>query len=123
MHKEIDVEFSWISSPSPDIVTLEAILTVNGQAQVKALTPTDQQLMFTFKANDAFQFKLRAVNRLGQEAFSLTISDVIGNLEAPLPPSNLSWRYISAPRDVADPGDETGGGQEFGVPASPFRPR
>ncbi len=99
MAKVADVKLTWRKSPSSDITGIKVVVTNNGVETTTEGGPEVQELMVIVNASGSLSFKVVSLDSEGNEAVSETYTFSLGDLEAPLPATDL-FHEIVAVRDV-----------------------
>lgn len=99
MPKVADVKLSWTKSPSLDLQKVEVVVNNGGTETTTELGPEVQEFMIVVQASGAVQFKIVTYDTEGLKATSETYSFTLGDLEVPLPATNL-FHEVVAVRDV-----------------------
>lgn len=100
--KVATVRLSWSRSPSADVTAQKVLVTIDGTETVFETGPQIEEWTLDIKANSSVQFRLDTYDSEGKVAQSATLSFTIGDLEDPLPATNLAWEIVGV-RDVEDP--------------------
>ena len=101
--KVADIKLSWKRSPSSDIKSVKVVFSANGsETTVDTESPDVQELAVTVSANSNCSFKIVTTDNEGLVATSEVYSFNLGDLEAPLPATNLS-HVVVAIRDIPNP--------------------
>lgn len=104
MAKVADVKLKWKKSPSSDVAKVEITVTVDGSESTAELGPEIENFMVEVKAGGSCQFQIDTTDSEGLVGTSTTYSFSLGNLEAPLPATELGHEIVAI-RDVPDGGD------------------
>lgn len=99
MPKVADVKLSWTKSPSLDLQKVEVVVNNGGTETTTELGPEVQEFMIVVQASGGVQFKIVTYDTEGLKATSETYSFTLGDLEVPLPATNL-FHEVVAVRDV-----------------------
>jgi len=102
MGKVADVKLTWKRSPSADVSKVVVSLTNDGSVESVEFGPDVEEFMVVVKANSSFSFSIDSYDGDGQIATSVTYSFTLGDLEAPLPATDLKHTIIGI-RDEAVP--------------------
>lgn len=99
MAKVADVKLSWRKSPSADVGKVTVVVTNDGAETSVDFGPEVEELMVVVKASTALSFKVVVTDTEGLTATSSTYTFTLGDLENPLPATNLTHAVIAI-RDV-----------------------
>lgn len=99
MAKVADVMLSWTKSPSADVNKVSVVVNNNGTETTVDFGPEVESFAIVVSASASVNFKVVVTDSEGQTATSTTYGFVLGDLEAPLPATNLSHEVIAV-RDV-----------------------
>lgn len=103
MSKVASVKLSWTKSQSVDV--LKSILSVQidgGIATVTELGPEVESAVVDVNAKSSVVFSVTTVDSEGLSTVSELYTFTLGDLEAPLPATNLFHEVVGV-RDVVDP--------------------
>jgi hypothetical protein len=95
MAKVADVKLTWVKSPSLDVAKQKVITTVDGTVTEIELAPVAEELMIVVQANSSVQFRIETFDAEGNVATSETHSFTLGDLEAPLPATDLGHEVVA----------------------------
>lgn len=101
MAKAAQCTFFWKKSPSSDIVKNEVIILCNGAEYKFETGPEVEQIAVTVRASRAFSFTIKSFDAEGNEVVSASFSGSVGDLEAPLPATDLGFS-VNAVVEVPD---------------------
>ncbi len=101
MSKVADVKLGWLKSPSADIGKVKVVVTNDGTETTSEFGPEVESVQIVVKAMGAVQFKVIVFDTEGKQATSETYSFNLGDLEDPLPATNL-FHEVLAVRDVVE---------------------
>lgn len=113
------VRLSWTKSPSMDIDRVELRVVINGNETLTTFGNEIEEFVTEINANSNVSFSLKVFDSEGKEASSETYTFGLGDLENPLPPTNLFHEVLSV-RDDGDVPSSTGtetsttAGESFG---------
>lgn len=99
MAKVADIRLFWVKSPSSDIVRQRVMLTINGTTTQTDLDPAAEQLMIEVQALGVVSFHIVTFDAENNQVTSETWSFTVGDLELPLPATNLGHEIVAI-RDV-----------------------
>jgi hypothetical protein len=105
----------WVKSPSMDIDRVELRVNVNGSETITTLSGDTEEFTTEVSANSVISFDLKVFDTEGKEATSQTFTKGIGDLEDPLPPTDLGIDILAVrdDTDVSSTGTETSTSGEF----------
>ncbi len=93
--KVAKVKLSWRKSPSSDLAKVEIIVDNGGNVTTTVLGPDVEQFMVDVEASKTLNFKILTYDMEGYVSTSELYAFTLGDLEAPLPATNLSHEVIS----------------------------
>jgi hypothetical protein len=99
MAKVADVKLSWKKSPSADVKSVKIVVTNDGTETTTDLGAEVEEFMVVVAATKACSFKITTTDNEGLVATSVTYTFVLGDLEAPLPATDLKHEVVAV-RDV-----------------------
>ena|SRR5215218_5266843 len=88
------VKFEWDDSVSTDIETVEFVLIIAGTEQSTIIDRGVKEFVVDINANTSGTFKIIYTDKEGLVAVSMVATFTIGDLEKPLPATNLRWSII-----------------------------
>lgn len=97
--KVADVKLFWTKSPSQDIAKVTVKTTINGTETVAEVGPEVQEIQVEVAALGSVQFQIDVTDTEGKVASSEIYSFTLGDLENPLPATNLGHEVLGV-RDV-----------------------
>jgi hypothetical protein len=97
-----DVKLTWRKSPSQDLKSQKMILTIDGTETTSEFGPDVEEVMIVVKPAQTFTFQVVTTDSEGLEATSVSYTFTVGDLETPLPATDLA-HVIVAIRDEPDP--------------------
>jgi hypothetical protein len=100
MAKVADVKLFWSKSPSQDIAKVTVTTTINGVDTVAEFGPEVEEMQIEVAALGTVQFQIVVTDTEGKVASSEIHSFTLGDLEDPLPATNLGHEILGV-RDVA----------------------
>jgi hypothetical protein len=96
------IKCKWKRSPTSDVVRVDLVLTINGDETVTQLGPDVEDFVLEAVANSSYTFRIDTFDSDDQKTSSQTHSRTIGDLELPLPATDLTSEIIAV-RDDAEP--------------------
>ena len=99
--KEATIRIKWSKSPSQDVTSMKSFLTVNGVTTETTIDPSVEEMLIDIRANSNVSFRLEVSDAEGNIASSVAYTFTLGDLEAPLPPTNFSHEIVDV-HDVPD---------------------
>ncbi len=103
MAKVADVKLRWTRSPSLDVAKQVLKTVIAGAETVVELTPETQEFQVVISSDTEFQFSVESYDAAGNHTASETYSNRIGDLEAPLPATNLFHEVVGVRDLVVEP--------------------
>ncbi len=100
MAKVADVRLSWVKSPTIDVTKVQVVVTNDGTETTTEFGPEVQELVIVVKASTTVQFKVVVTDSEGQVATSSTYTFTLGDLEAPLPATDLKHTILAVRDDM-----------------------
>lgn len=102
MSKVADVKLTWKKSPSLDIASQVIVLSVNGVSETDIeLSPGLESYTGEFQANSTVTFSISSFDSEGNVAASESHTFQIGDLELPLPATDLFHEFVGV-REVVE---------------------
>lgn len=101
MAKVASVKLGWKKSPSPDVVKTQVVVNLAGSETTVDLAAGVEEYVLDVAASTTGSFKVVSWDDEGNQTASETHSFKIGDLEAPLPATDLFHEVLSV-RDVPD---------------------
>jgi hypothetical protein len=89
MAKIADVKLGWIKSPSADVHHAQVVTTINGSETTVEVGPEVEEIQIEVQASSSVQFRVVTFDNEGNQSTSEVYSFSLGDLEAPVPASNL----------------------------------
>lgn len=108
MPKIANVKLSWTRSPSADVASRKIVITKNGEETTLEFGPEVSDYTLDVPAMGSLQFKTIVLDSEGKTATSETYSFTLGDLEDPVPDTNLFHEILSV-RDEGTPPISGGG--------------
>lgn len=99
MAKVADVKLSWTKSPSADVKTVSVVVNNNGTETTADFGPEVESFNIVVSASSSVSFKVQVTDSEGLTATSSTYTFTLGDLETPLPATNLKHEVVAV-RDV-----------------------
>lgn len=99
MAKVADVKLSWTKSPSADVAKVTVVVTKDGTETTTEVGPEVESIQIVVEASKSVTFKVIVTDSEGLAATSDIYTFSLGDLEAPLPATNLFHEVIGV-RDV-----------------------
>lgn len=99
--KVADIKLKWKKSPSADVSRVDVVVTNDGATTTAVVGPEVESYAIEVKARGVVSFKVVTYDAEGYEATSETYSFSLGDLDAPLPATQLGHEVIGV-RDVPD---------------------
>ena|SRR3990167_10586499 len=100
--KVADVKLKWKKSQSADVNKVKITVTNDGTETATELGPEVEDFMVEVLASKSLQFSLTVFDTEGMMSISETYSFTLGDLEAPLPATDLRHEIVGI-RDVPPP--------------------
>ena len=94
MPKVADVKLMWTKSPSSDVKSVKIVVTNNGSETTTELGPEVEDFQVVVQPMGTVQFKIVTFDSEGLQSTSETYSFSLGDLEAPLPATNLTHQVV-----------------------------
>lgn len=95
MPKIATIKSRWKRSPSSDIVKAKVVFTMDGLSTTTDVDPSVEEFVFEAAANSSFQVRIDSYDSDDLIASSQTVSRTLGDLEGPLPATDLTLEIIS----------------------------
>lgn len=99
--KVADIRLFWTKSPSADVDHVEVTVTQNGTQTVNQFGPEVEEFQIVAQASSSVQFQVDTFDTEGNKATSVVYGFTLGDLESPLPATNLGHEILGV-RDVPD---------------------
>lgn len=99
MAKVADVKLSWKKSASADVDKVSIVVTIDGTTTTTELGPEVEEFMIVVNANGVVNFNVVTFDSEGLQSTSSTYAFSLGDLEAPLPATDLFHEVVGI-RDV-----------------------
>lgn len=103
MAKVADIKLMWSKSPSSDIDRVNIVVTNNGTETTTELGPEVEDFAIVVQASGAASFKIVTFDTEGKQATSELYSFTLGDLEDPLPATNLTHEVMGIRDDNPQP--------------------
>ena len=100
--KVASVKYTWSRSASVDVVLQKVEITKNGVLEVFEFPPETQEFIGTVQAASNVSFRVESIDSENNTVFSDLYTFTLGDLEAPLPATNLFHEVL----EVVDVPDE-----------------
>lgn len=96
MSKIASVKLSWAKSKSPDVVKTTLSVAIDGQAAtVTGLGPEVESVVIDVNAKSSVVFSVTVTDSEGLSVVSENYTFTLGDLEAPLPATNLFHEVVA----------------------------
>lgn len=92
--KSARIRFTWKKSPSSDITSTTVVLTTNENVQLTELGPEIGQFDVVIKSNSDVKLQIKSTDSEGNEVMSSELSFHLGDLELPLPATELAYTIL-----------------------------
>ncbi len=99
MAKVADVKLSWTKSPSADVAKVTVVVTKDGTETTTEVGPEVESIQIVVEASKSVTFKVIVTDSEGLAATSDIYTFSLGDLEAPLPATDLFHEVVGV-RDV-----------------------
>jgi hypothetical protein len=94
MAKVADVKLGWTKSPSADVSKVEISVTINGAETKTEIDPAAESFMVVVRAGGVVSFTIATFDSEGNQATSEVYTFTLGDLESPLPATNLFHEVV-----------------------------
>lgn len=101
--KVADVKLSWSKSPSADVSKVQVVLVNDGVTTKTDFGPEVESYQIVVQARKSVQYSVITIDSEGLQATSVLYTFTLGDLENPLPATNLTHEVVGI-RDVPDGG-------------------
>lgn len=95
MAKVATVRLLWTKSPSADIVKQEVATRINGNETTVQLDPAAESFTIEVQALGTVSFSIKSFDNESNVATSETYTFTLGDLETPLPATNLGHEVVA----------------------------